>query len=223
VSGTDARVIDLFNTLFNGISRGGMDGGCLDLSYGTGTGRNVSIVECIFDSCGVTGTAGEGGGGIVTSMGLGVGWTIRNSTLRSCTAPDENEGRGGGIFLSLTQSIADFRIVTPCFTNNDAHVGKDVFVISPNLTATVTLSRFPFFDPEQSFDEELMQGWEGVVPYVEGGAIASLGFHLMQITDTVIVSFNGTAAIDSNSCLHQHHVGQFGSPSTQDLPTNQSK
>jgi hypothetical protein len=167
VSGADARVIDLSKSLFMGISRGGMDGGCVDLSYAMGSGRNVSIVEYIFDSCGVTGIAGEGGGGIFTSMELGVRWTIRNSTMRTCTAPSVNEGRGGGIFLSLTQSLADFRIVTTCFTNNKAHLGNDVFVISPNLTATVTRSRFPFFDPEQSFDEELMQGWEGTAHMVE--------------------------------------------------------
>jgi len=148
----------------------------------------------VFENCDVSGD-GNGGGGIFSLIGVGITWNVRNTTMKSCTASSYSNGRGGGIYLNVTIPSANFRIELPSFERNDAQWGKNVFVMSPDLTMSITQSRFPFY-PDQDGDViEMMQGIasDGMFPM----DVVELSSLLESITDTVIVSDGG---IDSVSC-----------------------
>jgi hypothetical protein len=57
----------------------------------------------------------------MTQVGRGVRWIVRNTHIEECEELQSEgcSGRGGGIYLNLTTSIADSRIDPPIFESKD--------------------------------------------------------------------------------------------------------
>ena len=89
---------------------------------------------------------GAGGGGVWSEVRSGCEWRMSECRFLSCVAPHGPgaSGRGGGVFVVLDVEDANFVISTPTFEENNASMGRALFLISPSLAASVIPQRFPF-------------------------------------------------------------------------------
>ncbi|KAH7826652.1 uncharacterized protein MONOS_7373 [Monocercomonoides exilis] len=139
--------ITLKNTSFENITRGAGDGGCLHVDSNVdGSKCTIRIENCSFISCDVS-ENGKGGGGLSVSLENPSELHLSSTRFEKCCAPSTSgsEGKGGGIFLSLTDVDVKFELIDALvFDGNDAEYGKNMFISASNLNKTVTNESFNF-------------------------------------------------------------------------------
>jgi hypothetical protein len=88
-----------------------------------------------------------GGGAIFGEMSgstSGGKLQIKDSTFEGCRAPSAGAnaaGKGGAIFLNASNVNAVFILSAITWTGNNAAYGKDLFLVAPDLTMTVTQTK----------------------------------------------------------------------------------
>ncbi|KAH7827541.1 uncharacterized protein MONOS_2982 [Monocercomonoides exilis] len=84
---------------------------------------------------------------------------VNDTTMEECEC-NENEGRGGGLFLSCVEARSEkpFIFEGVRFRNNKAWKGKNIFVLCSNLNKTVNAETFVFGDEGFEDDESLYCG-----------------------------------------------------------------
>ncbi|KAH7831947.1 uncharacterized protein MONOS_5967 [Monocercomonoides exilis] len=100
---------------------------------------------CVFRSC----TCDKGSGGWMKVMLKSRGSiSIKNTQIEQCVAYDDIDpnsigGKGGGAMLAFGDNFCnDILLQFVSFTNNDAELGKDLFIECKSLNETVTPVRF---------------------------------------------------------------------------------
>ncbi|KAH7815693.1 uncharacterized protein MONOS_121 [Monocercomonoides exilis] len=95
---------------------------------------------CTFDGC----SSIKGDGGILNCILEAEGSLIVNKTsIVSCEVNAVN-GKGGGIYLDLKENVNAYLFSDLTFSGNDAFEGKDMFVRSADLNASIIPSLFDF-------------------------------------------------------------------------------
>ncbi|KAH7830903.1 uncharacterized protein MONOS_7234 [Monocercomonoides exilis] len=95
---------------------------------------------CTFEGC----TSTEGDGEALCCVLEGEGSLVMNKTsIVSCGVNAVN-GRGGGIYLDLKENVNVFLFSDLTFSRNEAFEGKDMFVRSADLNASIIPSLFDF-------------------------------------------------------------------------------
>ncbi|KAH7830654.1 uncharacterized protein MONOS_14774 [Monocercomonoides exilis] len=95
---------------------------------------------CTFEGC----TSTEGDGEALYCVLEGEGSLVMNKTsIVSCGVNAVN-GRGGGIYLDLKENVNAYLFSDLTFSGNEAFEGKDMFVRSADLNASIIPSLFDF-------------------------------------------------------------------------------
>ncbi|KAH7815409.1 uncharacterized protein MONOS_4738 [Monocercomonoides exilis] len=168
------RNVNVSGCTFEGISRGCGSGGGVSVRNGDdeddneeGAGGVVVVEGCTFERCSVS-EEGKGGGGLSASMGVqgasGMA-KILKCTFRQCSAQSGSfVGYGGGMLIELLDADASFVVSSPTFPAdgaNSARYGRDVFVVSPNLSRSVCEETMLFALAVPLQDTDSMMGYEG--------------------------------------------------------------
>ncbi|KAH7826615.1 uncharacterized protein MONOS_2783 [Monocercomonoides exilis] len=180
--------ITLKNTSFENITRGAGDGGCVCVdSNEDGSKDTMRIENCTFLECEVS-ENGKGGGGLSVSLENPSELYVSSTRFEKCCAPSANgsNGKGGGIFLSLTEAGAKFEFIDALvFDGNDAEYGKNIFISTNDLNTTVTNESFNFDYSSMKNDKTLFVGSDNnhqekdlfmfLIPYSSTEIFISLG------------------------------------------------
>ncbi|KAH7819518.1 uncharacterized protein MONOS_7588 [Monocercomonoides exilis] len=149
--------------------------------------KNTTVSGC---RC-LNGNGGMAALSLAEGSQLSIGKGGLTTAMRNCVANDgegnaqNGKGRGGCIYLKLTNAADDFVISNPGFENNSALFGKDVYVCSPNLKASVTRERIAYYSSLFSVDEAM--GTDEGTPEV----VIPLVYCLRERGERVNVGSNG--------------------------------
>ncbi|KAH7832163.1 uncharacterized protein MONOS_955 [Monocercomonoides exilis] len=234
--------VTISNSTFTNISRQSSDGSCI--SFGkiitTNNGlRNegscdltecsiddtkplILVESCDFDNCKIENSTdsplSDGNGGcLFIQITNEVTAVVNNSNFSSCSAPyQENDtGKGGALYLFLSDPDVNWMIVNPTFpvlgdsTQNSASMGRDLFVSSNSLLISIICCRLPFVDLEaEEHDHTALIGFDS-----HKEPAISLIFYLMNKQGKPLhVSANGE---DTTSCGFEEYHCQSISYSIQ--------
>ncbi|KAH7821633.1 uncharacterized protein MONOS_7290 [Monocercomonoides exilis] len=147
---------------------------------------------CTFDGC----TSTEGDGEALYCVLEGEGSLVMNKTsIVSCEVNQIN-GRGGGIYLDLKGSTNKYLFSGITFSGNEAFEGKDMFVRSADLNASIIPSLFDF---EYFGEDELPKvDLKGRDETLFMSASADLLYFLVKFSSSTISV--GSAGIDFIGC-----------------------
>eukprot|EP00770_Monocercomonoides_exilis_P011272 MONOS_11218.1-p1 / transcript=MONOS_11218.1 / gene=MONOS_11218 / organism=Monocercomonoides_exilis_PA203 / gene_product=unspecified product / transcript_product=unspecified product / location=Mono_scaffold00551:28960-37545(+) / protein_length=2862 / sequence_SO=supercontig / SO=protein_coding / is_pseudo=false len=137
------------NTSFTSIGRSGGDGACLELDEACGRKQSVWIENCSFSACKVDGD-GSCGGGVYAMLDVPCELHVSSTQFEGCQAPSEGgtNGKGGGLLLNVLDAAVLFDLsATLAFEANQAEYGADLFVVSPDLKASVIKEHILFAIP----------------------------------------------------------------------------
>eukprot|EP00770_Monocercomonoides_exilis_P015703 MONOS_15653.1-p1 / transcript=MONOS_15653.1 / gene=MONOS_15653 / organism=Monocercomonoides_exilis_PA203 / gene_product=unspecified product / transcript_product=unspecified product / location=Mono_scaffold01298:5437-11691(-) / protein_length=2084 / sequence_SO=supercontig / SO=protein_coding / is_pseudo=false len=95
---------------------------------------DLTIKACTIVRCGSA--ESEKGGALDLKVDASGCLKVEDGEIRNCFASTVT-GRGGGMFLTVTDESAEYSITT-LFTDNEARWGSDIFVDSVNLECTAT-------------------------------------------------------------------------------------
>ncbi|KAH7815449.1 uncharacterized protein MONOS_5695 [Monocercomonoides exilis] len=136
---SNASKVEIRSSTFSQIASANGNGAIIHLCVDTGC--SVIVNESDFST--ISTQDGDGGALHATVSGSG-SFYLNNGTLSDCSAPS-TKGRGGAIFLQLnSESSCDYLFHGTIFSGNTAFCGRDVFVHSFNLEATIHQSAFNF-------------------------------------------------------------------------------
>eukprot|EP00770_Monocercomonoides_exilis_P016173 MONOS_16124.1-p1 / transcript=MONOS_16124.1 / gene=MONOS_16124 / organism=Monocercomonoides_exilis_PA203 / gene_product=unspecified product / transcript_product=unspecified product / location=Mono_scaffold01517:1-7258(-) / protein_length=2401 / sequence_SO=supercontig / SO=protein_coding / is_pseudo=false len=169
ISLSGAGMLNCDGCTMRGIKRASGNGGCISIEKNSLLGnsgcREITIDGCTFSDCCVGGNGGEGGG---VSAWLGENDILvvnGSSCFEECLAPSEegSSGKGGGMFLSLTDADAKFELSgNLIFDGNEAEFGKNVFISASDLNKTVTNDSFNFYYLSMINDKTLFVGSDNI-------------------------------------------------------------
>eukprot|EP00770_Monocercomonoides_exilis_P010881 MONOS_10828.1-p1 / transcript=MONOS_10828.1 / gene=MONOS_10828 / organism=Monocercomonoides_exilis_PA203 / gene_product=unspecified product / transcript_product=unspecified product / location=Mono_scaffold00508:35429-45609(-) / protein_length=3215 / sequence_SO=supercontig / SO=protein_coding / is_pseudo=false len=149
----------------------------LEKSFSVSASGSFLLENCFFSNC----TSSEMGGGIyLQTKGQ---FNFKRCSFVDCSAQSE-DGRGGGIFVDLSNCYPDFLIFEPSFDSNKAKWGKDLFINSSNISKCITVSSFPFIN-EENLSSNSLRG-----NYIEEGREETIPLFvfLFNITDVFVSS-----------------------------------
>ncbi|KAH7825142.1 uncharacterized protein MONOS_1483 [Monocercomonoides exilis] len=132
--------ITIKNTTFEEIKRTAGDGSCVFLNTRSDFVSSFTENNCTFNGC----SSVEGDGGILNCFLEAEGSLVMNKTsIVSCGVNAVN-GKGGGIYLDLKENVNAYLFSGLTFSRNEAFEGKDMFVRSADLNASIIPSLFDF-------------------------------------------------------------------------------
>ncbi|KAH7827216.1 uncharacterized protein MONOS_13237 [Monocercomonoides exilis] len=192
----DCKMSTLVNASFSNIVSN-QNGGCMSVvcSEALEESCSISFDTCEFDTCCTQGDD-TGGGGLFICLSAGFSCAVADTRFDHCTAAFEEgkNGKGGGLMMDLRDENSIFNISGTQFTSsNNAAFGKNAFVHSPNLNASILLPRFGFW--QESDSPQLLMGSDKRVP----NTIIPLEIFLKARGDFVFVSSTGS---DNVCCGH---------------------
>ncbi|KAH7831780.1 uncharacterized protein MONOS_1932 [Monocercomonoides exilis] len=151
---------------------------------------HLSIVNCSLDD--LTSALSEKGGGMKIELGTEGSFCLKGenseqiSSVSHCTC-STFVGKGGFLYLSCCNSIDGFSLSDLVFSENEAFVGRNVFILSSDLNASVVIERLMFDWTEWKNTTAFFGADE--VNFTEGISLDKL---LFEHTDTsVVVSSSG--------------------------------
>eukprot|EP00770_Monocercomonoides_exilis_P015498 MONOS_15448.1-p1 / transcript=MONOS_15448.1 / gene=MONOS_15448 / organism=Monocercomonoides_exilis_PA203 / gene_product=unspecified product / transcript_product=unspecified product / location=Mono_scaffold01235:4641-7791(-) / protein_length=1004 / sequence_SO=supercontig / SO=protein_coding / is_pseudo=false len=151
---------------------------------------HLSIVNCSLDD--LTSALSVEGGGMRIELGTEGSFCLKGenseqfSSVSHCTC-STFVGKGGFLYLSCCNSIDGFSLSDLVFSGNEAFVGKNVFILSSDLNASVVIERL-MFDWTEWKNKNAFFGADDV-NFTEGISLDKL---LFEHTDTsVVVSSSG--------------------------------
>ena len=158
---------------------------------------NTTITQCTSPS------SLEGGAVFLSISSLEHSLTITNCTLQQC-ACNTQEGRGGFVFLdALPSTMTDsfktatvpFNLSNNVYTNNDAAIGRDLFIRCHNLSAQITRDQLGVEDTTTFNTTNAFFGTDDCENAGADVDLLSLFSHYRS--ETIYVSYT-----DSNAVLH---------------------
>ncbi|KAH7821214.1 uncharacterized protein MONOS_12864 [Monocercomonoides exilis] len=151
---------------------------------------HLSIVNCSLDD--LTSVLSMEGGGMKIELGTEGSFCLKGenseqlSSVSHCTC-STFVGKGGFLYLSCCNSIEGFSLSDLVFSENEAFVGRNVFILSSDLNASVVIERLMFDWTEWKRTNAFFGSDE--VNFTEGIFLDKL---LFEHTDTsVVVSSSG--------------------------------
>jgi hypothetical protein len=141
------------------MGRGSGNGGCILGSVGIGMELELSNGRIENNNA----TGGDGGGVYVSLLFTGK-VNVTSMILNDNNGSSEN-GKGGGIYLSLNAETPTLTLASLSLTNNNAKVGRDLFLSSMYLASIVNSSSFGWHSSVMAKENTLMgndgisEGW----------------------------------------------------------------
>ncbi|KAH7830335.1 uncharacterized protein MONOS_10979 [Monocercomonoides exilis] len=132
---------------------------------------------------------GNGGCGFISVEGES-DVEMNGTSIRSCSVNEEG-GRGGGLYLEISENfLVRMKLTEMVFAENCAFEGKDMFVLSTDVNATVVRERFAF--QLQNERNESVVDLKGTDDVLLKGSVADLLLFLIQRKEnTILVSRGG--------------------------------
>ncbi|KAH7830355.1 uncharacterized protein MONOS_3178 [Monocercomonoides exilis] len=132
---------------------------------------------------------GNGGCGFISVEGES-DVEMNGTSIRSCSVNEEG-GRGGGLYLEISENrLVRMKLTEMGFAENCAFEGKDMFVLSTDVNATVVRERFAF--QLQNERNESVVDLKGTDDALLGGSVVDLLLFLIQRKEnTILVSRGG--------------------------------
>ncbi|KAH7816463.1 uncharacterized protein MONOS_15595 [Monocercomonoides exilis] len=160
--------LNMTKSNYTKIERAAGSGGCINIDniVDENTNTQINIEECDFEECSVQ-ADGSRGGAINAQLKGSTQMNVISCTFTGCTAPAEEEkiGFGGGMALKLIDDGSSFMISSPIFEAdkpNSAKYGNDLFVVSFNLTKSITNDSLPFVSGHlDDISLDSMRGFDG--------------------------------------------------------------
>ncbi|KAH7816479.1 uncharacterized protein MONOS_9790 [Monocercomonoides exilis] len=160
--------LNMTKSNYTKIERAAGSGGCINIDniVDENTNTQINIEECDFEECSVQ-ADGSRGGAINAQLKGSTQMNIISCTFTGCTAPAEKEknGFGGGMALKVIDDETSFVIASPIFDAdkpNSAKYGNDLFVVSFNLTKSITNDSLPFVSGHlDDISLDSMRGFDG--------------------------------------------------------------
>ncbi|KAH7821514.1 uncharacterized protein MONOS_9999 [Monocercomonoides exilis] len=132
---------------------------------------------------------GNGGCGLISVEGES-DVQINGTSISSCSANKEG-GRGGGLYLDISENpLLSMKFTEIVFADNCAFEGKDMFVLSTDVNATVVRDRFAF-QLQNGKNENIvdLKGTDDVL--LKGSVVDLLLFLIQRKENTIFVSRDG--------------------------------
>ncbi|KAH7830795.1 uncharacterized protein MONOS_3582 [Monocercomonoides exilis] len=132
---------------------------------------------------------GNGGCGLISVEGESDA-KMNGTSIRSCSASEEG-GRGGGLYLDISENpLLSIKLTEITFADNCAFEGKDIFVLSTDVNASVVRQRFAFqLQNERNENIVDLKGTDNVL--LKGSVTDLLLFLIQRKDDTILVSRGG--------------------------------
>ncbi|KAH7831437.1 uncharacterized protein MONOS_5407 [Monocercomonoides exilis] len=187
-----------------------------------GNTGSVSLANSSFSNCSVAAPNSQfsyGGGAILATVDSSLTLQFSNLSFAECSVSSTQSERstcGGAIFLCLESVDAPVTFGADLkFERNAANFGKNIFISSQNLTASITRSRYQFF---KCYDELYTQGdwakkwvWDrnDFMGYDNHNSaeVIPLGYYLMDQQEQIFLSDEGK---DVTACgFYDYHCKTF--------------
>ncbi|KAH7821917.1 uncharacterized protein MONOS_10392 [Monocercomonoides exilis] len=140
---------------------------------------DITMSKCVIDGC--RSTISKKGGALKIKIGSAGCLKVDNTAVRNCIA-STTAGRGGGIFMTVSEENADYSI-TASFTDNEARWGSDIFVDSTNLESTAKGGRISSLSASNATFNKI-RGFDGGDVRVN----IPLCVYLIPLPDELVVS-----------------------------------
>ncbi|KAH7832466.1 uncharacterized protein MONOS_3825 [Monocercomonoides exilis] len=215
--------VSISNTQIESVSSTNHNGPALFIDDSTSFNSvgTISLSNSSFRSCSFVSSSSQsnGGGAIFAKLDPTISLQFRNLSFSGCSVTrtaNAQSTRGGAInmYLSAGNTAASFE-ANVNFEGNSADFGKNIFVSSPNLTASITRPRYLFF---RCYDNSYTQGnwakkwmWDrkemmGFDNHNSAEAIP-LGYYLMDQQEQIYLSDEGK---DVTACgFYDYHCKTF--------------
>jgi hypothetical protein len=107
----------------------------------------ISTQSLIMEDVSVGGVASssENGGTVKITAGTGGILSVKNSTFDSCEAEAASVGKGGGVYLETLSGCKKFELKSLVLGDNDAYMGKHLFLKCEYLPDVVNRSSFDWY------------------------------------------------------------------------------
>ncbi|KAH7830024.1 uncharacterized protein MONOS_17069 [Monocercomonoides exilis] len=132
---------------------------------------------------------GDGGCGVISVEGES-DVEMNGTSIRLCSA-SEDRGRGGGLYLEISENpLVNMKLTDITFADNLAVEGKDMFVLSTDVNASVVRERFAFqLQNERNESVADLKGTDDVL--LSGSVIDLLVFLVQRKESSILVSRGG--------------------------------
>ncbi|KAH7828410.1 uncharacterized protein MONOS_3071 [Monocercomonoides exilis] len=162
---TNGEKLDIKNSRESGVTVEGGSGGGGCISAAIKDGGNAVVNNCSISTI-CTGGGGMKGGGMMISVGESGSLGINDVRFTGCEVPTEDnlqkgKGMGGGMFVSLADTMGSFVMEGMKFEGCSAWKGKKVFISGNELDDVISNEKLKeelSSSDEKSLDE--LCGWE---------------------------------------------------------------
>ncbi|KAH7830708.1 uncharacterized protein MONOS_1790 [Monocercomonoides exilis] len=133
---------------------------------------------------------GENGGCGLISVEGESDVKMNGTSISSCST-NANYGRGGGLYLDISENpLLSIKLTEITFADNCAFEGKDIFVLSTDVNASVVRQRFAFqLQNERNESTVDLKGTDNVL--LKGSVTDLLLFLIQRKEDMILVSRGG--------------------------------
>ncbi|KAH7816929.1 uncharacterized protein MONOS_4951 [Monocercomonoides exilis] len=189
INSQNGSALTIQNVSFASICCSQTNGCAISLQTNDESEHVISVSDCLFDSCSLSG-AGFGGAGIYASLNSFSSFEVTKTSFTKCCAPfnEGSGGKGGAMRLTLIDNNASFKIgATVVFEDNNAEFGKQLFLQSPELKGCVKTESICFYSEASPFPLDWCMGVDEKMQTI----FVPLVLFLIGREEVVYVSANG--------------------------------